>query len=178
MPIVQVNLAPGLNLDFRSLRCYVELFRVPDEPTQSNTEFTYYAEHGSALGRDNFPVFALYRTRHPQQSNMGTVLHRIGNHLFYEQSHETHLLKGIAIAEPVTGVHNVQFVFPGLGVLQSGKYVLRYNVHDIVTGRHLASCFGAPFQVMSASNFPGMGSTTPLTNSLAPLHIPGVRRRN
>ena len=62
-----------------------------------------------------------------------------------------------------------------MGVSRTGRYILRYRVYDHRTSQSFGVAYGSPFEVFNESGFPGMEAATPMTQSLAPLYIPGVQ---
>ncbi|KAJ7217921.1 hypothetical protein GGX14DRAFT_598670 [Mycena pura] len=163
------------NFSLRALFCVVDLFRLPDEPVDPRPGFTYYFHEGG-FDRSDFPVFVLLRSEHPPR-DIGE--HRVGNHLLLGTSTETHLLYGNSVAQayehPET--KDILFPFPNMGVLQTGRYLMRYQVCDRRQSPIVARCYGTPFTVFDATQFPGLEPSTPFTESLAPLNVPGLRIR-
>ncbi|KAJ6587049.1 hypothetical protein DFH09DRAFT_1308114 [Mycena vulgaris] len=174
-PVVQLYFESGRQeVDCKRLLCKVDLFRMPED--QLAGELTYYKDKGR--DRENLPVFGLVRT--PVLDRPLPIEGRIGNHLLLRTSSETHLLLG---PQPAEGHYagpdlGVIFVFPSLGVQQTGKFVLRYSVflmHGVTQPpQELASCVGVPFRVYHSGQFPGLQPSTPLTNALAAMDIPGI----
>ncbi|KAJ7497425.1 hypothetical protein FB451DRAFT_1386673 [Mycena latifolia] len=176
LPIAKLRFASGQHdIQHRRLFCTVDLFRVPDSPPVPG-EYTYYSEQGT--GHDGLPIFCLFRTRHPP--NLNAVAGTFGSHLFFESSAESHLLVGQQSVEAnLSQAGEIVFLFPNMGVLQTGSYLLRYSVYirDAQNSPCLKRCLGAPFRISPPGQFSGLMNTTPLTNSLTPLNIAGVRRR-
>ncbi|KAK7005628.1 hypothetical protein R3P38DRAFT_1711747 [Favolaschia claudopus] len=165
-------------VDPRQLRgvdlvCSVDLFRLPDAPITRH-KYSYFGHDGTF--DSNQPRFVLYCTDNlPHDPEF-----RVGNHLIYESAKETHLLHRQTHTQPVeiTSMGLIVFAFPGLGVLQTGKYMLRYTLFNIAVDRGppLATCYGAPFQVHSVTSFPGVRPHTQLSLALASLKVPGFTR--
>ncbi|KAJ7703066.1 hypothetical protein B0H17DRAFT_1194309 [Mycena rosella] len=173
-PIVHLVFTPGREIHPSRLFCQADLFRVPDNPHLYPSEYTYYADQ-KVVGRDGLPIFALAHTPYP---NWDLVLAQVGNHLLTVGSAESHLLIG---RQPVQaylkpGSNDILFLVVGLSVQQLGRYVLRYTVYE-ENGALLATCLGQKFDVLPAGQYSGLRSSTHLTNSMAQLNIPGLRRR-
>ncbi|KAF7321640.1 Velvet domain-containing protein [Mycena kentingensis (nom. inval.)] len=154
----------------RNLCLTVDLFRLPpSDYADPRPGWTYYERQGSSM--------VLRNTTHP---SFPIEEHAVGNHLLPTASSESYLLHGIRVSEAHKRQSNgdVIFVFPTLGVLEAGNWLLRYRVHDDrFDGMYIAQCFGSRFSVFSYDRFPGLEPATPLTCELAAQNIPGVRAR-
>ncbi|KAJ7446192.1 hypothetical protein B0H11DRAFT_2085483 [Mycena galericulata] len=190
-PIVQLSFqSPTGEVSYRhissiypatsNLWCQVELFRVPDRqpvppPLGGYTEWTHYAPQG--MDENQNPIFGLVRTRLRPRN----VEADFGNHLILSGTAEGHLLLGNRTVQAHIHPQNdhIIFVFPHMGVLQTGHYVLRYRVsaHTNQSSHPIASRFGEPFTITTGAHFPGLQPSTPLTTMLMPLNIAGLHGR-
>nr|GAT56253.1 predicted protein [Mycena chlorophos] len=186
IPIVRLRywdgaqmIAPQMipNHSLSHLFCQVDLFRLPplNYTSPPHMGFTYYAHQGQIDQHGN-KVFVLLHTQHPQNFSRD-IVHQVNNHLVLESSEESTLLYGphTVQAHEHPETRAVLFVFPHLGVTQTGQFIMRYRVYDRRLQAMLGQCFGSPFNVFQGQAFPGFENPTPLTMSLASLNIPGVR---
>jgi len=162
------------------LVCTVDLFRLPERPDM-RCKWTYFA-HDGTFDQNRQPIYALSGTNYPPLE----IETCIGNHLLLDTSKETHLLQRQTVAQAVeipgamafafpVGLPIV-FAFPGLGVLQTGQYMLRYTLYNrSINGPPLAKCFGQPFTIFTPACFPGIQPPTVISQMLAQLRVPGFR---
>ncbi|KAJ7188105.1 hypothetical protein C8R46DRAFT_9809 [Mycena filopes] len=166
---------PGFSLE--SIACGVDLFRLPDGPP-TRMGSSYYARDGT-LDSNRQPVYQLLYTDYPEQIPGRPYEAVIGNHLIFESSAETHLLYRQTLSQlNQTADGRLLFTFGNIGVLQTGRYLLRYSVCNSRTHQTLVKCFGRPFTISSVNQFPGLQPATPLTQSLGGLRIPGMGGRH
>ncbi|KAJ7072210.1 hypothetical protein C8F01DRAFT_234155 [Mycena amicta] len=167
------------NFSLRHLFCTADLFRLPPlRHADPRPGLTYFFHEGGFDNQGN-KILVLLRTEHPQNLD-ADIQHRIGDHLLLGNAVESELLYGERSAQAYEHPQSqeVIFLFPNLGVLQTGRYLMRYRVYDRrIAGALLGTCFGSPFTVFTGDGFPGLEPATPLTRSLAPLNVPGVRIR-
>ncbi|KAJ7251561.1 hypothetical protein B0H12DRAFT_645354 [Mycena haematopus] len=174
-PVVQLRCTvdPHMIPGFKKLEllCKVDLFRLPEAPNLSN-KWSYYARDGT-YDNNQQPVYALFLTdsRPPE---VGCI----GNHLLFYESKETHLLRPDTVSHAVeTPDGRILFAFPGLGVMQTGQYLLQYIVFNRRTDERLATCLGKPFRIFSVGTFPGMQPPTQLSKLLGRLNVIGFQSR-
>lgn len=163
---------PGFNK--HDLVCSVDLFRLPDTPIPRN-RWSYFSRDGT-FDEHMQPGYSLSVTDYPPRE----IEMCIGNHLLLDDSKETHLLQRQTVAQAVEIPNAIVFAFPvgwlnlnvhhrlntsfkGLGVLQTGQYLLRYTLYNKSrNGPPLAKCFGQPFKIFTVNFFPGIQPTTPM----------------
>ncbi|KAJ6499170.1 hypothetical protein C8R45DRAFT_106307 [Mycena sanguinolenta] len=174
-PVVQLRCTvdPRMIPGFKKLElvCKADLFRVPDGPTANR--WSYYGQDGTRDKNQN-PVYAVFFSDYrPPDVDF------IGSHLLPDDSKETHLLLRNTVSQAVEIPQDgsIVFAFPGLAVVQTGRYLLRYTLYNRRTNELVAKCFGQTFKIYPVNTFPGVQPPTPLSQLLGSLKVVGFQCR-
>ncbi|KAI8618269.1 velvet factor, partial [Chytriomyces sp. MP71] len=79
----------------------------------------------------------------------------------------------VAISTPLMDLDHERglfFIYPELSIRTSGKWRLRFDLFEMMTGlkpSSLATCFSDVFQVYNPKEYPGITQSTPLTACFA-----------